>query len=115
MRKGRWLGFGLAVTVGVVLGLVYGWLINPTTYVDTEPASLRADFRADWVLMTATIYGQDGDLAAAQARLQELGGDSPLRRVQEAILASQELGYARQDVDLLAALAQALDSARRAP
>jgi len=107
-RTARWIGFLAVVVVGLALGLVYGWLINPTTYTDTEPSSLRADYRADWVLMTAAIYSQDGDLAAARARLDALGEGKALRHVQEAILASQELGYLRADLDLLAALAGAL-------
>ena len=54
--------------------------------------------------MTAEIYIQDGDLAAATVRLIELGEDDPIHAVQAAILTAQELGYAQPDMQLLASL-----------
>ena len=104
MRSWRILGFGLAIVIGLVIGLLAGWLLFPAADPASTPDKLRADYKADYVLMTAEIYNQDGDLAAATSRLIELGEDDPIHAVQAAILTAQELGYAQPDMQLLASL-----------
>lgn len=107
----RWIGFFLSVALGVAAGLYYGWVLNPTTYVETTPASLRADYKADYVLMTAEIYAADGNLAAAKMRLGFLEGDAPLELVQDALAVGLRAGYADVDLQQLRALAPALAAA----
>ena len=104
MRSWRILGFALAIVIGLVAGLLAGWLLFPSADPMSSPANLRTDYKADYVLMTAEIYHQDGDLAAAGVRLGELGEDDPIHAVQSAILTAQELGYAQPDMQLLASL-----------
>lgn len=96
------------VLLGAVAGMFYGWVVNPIRYVDTAPDSLRQDFKADYVLMTAEIFAREGSLPLAVIRLERLGFSSPLRAVQEAILAGQQLGYPPRDMELLGRLAEAL-------
>ena len=104
MRSWRILGFMLAIAIGLAGSLLAGWLLFPPAAQAAEPGSLRADYKADLVLMAAEIYFQGGDLAAADARLQQLGAQDSLQAVQQAIIAAQELGYGQPDMQLLARL-----------
>ncbi|MHB0988293.1 MAG: hypothetical protein ACYC3P_06470 [Bellilinea sp.] len=104
MRSWRILGFGLAIAIGLAGGLLAGWLLFPTAAQSSAPEDLRSDYKADLVLMTAEIYSQDGNLAAADARLRPLGAKGSLQAVQQAIIAAQELGYEPADMQLLARL-----------
>ncbi len=110
MRSQRIFWFVLSIAAGLAGGLFLGWMVIPRGQAsDTTPATLRADYRTDLVLMTAEIFQQEGDPAAAAARLTEFDSSQPaLRIVQQAILTGQELGYARSDIDTLARLFQAL-------
>lgn len=59
----------LAFGLGLAGGLVYAWAVNPVSYTDTSPASLRADFRADYLTLIALSYDATGDLPRARLRL----------------------------------------------
>jgi len=67
----------LSVALGLGAGLYIGWVVSPVQYVDTDPASLSQAYKDDYVLMIATIYAENGDLAAARARLAALGFADP--------------------------------------
>ena len=66
-----------AWAAGVGIGLYVGWIAAPVQYTDTEPGSLAPAFKDDYVLMVATAYSGDHDLAAAQGQLAALGRLSP--------------------------------------
>lgn len=104
----RFFWFLISILVGAGVGIFYGWVVNPIQYVDTAPPSLRADYKADYVLMVAESYRREQDLAQAIQQLAFLGDDPPLRLVQQAIITSQDLGYSVDDVQQLAALSEAL-------
>lgn len=106
--RGRWLGFIIAIILGIAAGLFIGWGLVPKPYANMAPPSLRADYQTDYVLMVAEIYQDDGNLDAARERLGLLGGDSYLRSVQQAIVNGQSLGYTGADIQALALLAQEL-------
>lgn len=107
---GRWIRFLLAIGVGIGLGLVYGWIINPVTYVETTPDTLRVDYRADYVLMVAEAYANEQDLPAAVRRLALLGGEEPADTVAEAIQFARQQGYNASDLDRMGALDSALQA-----
>jgi hypothetical protein len=109
----RVIYFLLAIAIGVGLGFLYGWVINPPGASNTSPTILRSDYKADSVLMIAEIYKQDQDLTRAQSRLALLG--DPLITSQNALLTAQQLGYAYTDVETMARLVQALQSAGTLP
>lgn len=113
MRYRRVAYFLLAIAVGVGLGFLYGWVINPPGASNTSPATLRSDYKADSVLMIAEIYKQDQNLPGAQASLASLG--DALTVSQNALLTAQQLGYAYADVETMARLVQALQSASTLP
>jgi hypothetical protein len=67
-ERGSWyLLTGLILGLG--FGLLYAWMIAPVRYVNTEPASLRADFKEQYRALIAAAYLSNGDLQRARARL----------------------------------------------
>ncbi len=100
--------FLAGLILGTALGLLYGWVIRPVEYVDTTPDSLRADYRADYVLMVAEAYLGDGDLTLAQMRLAALGPQPPADLVIEAIQYGIDHDFPRADLETLNRLATAL-------
>ncbi len=111
----RWILFFLSVAIGIAAGLYYGWVINPVHYVDTTPDTLRADYKADYVLMTAEAYQKDGDLSAAARRLAVLGDASPQESVSKATLFAAKAGYGQTDLSLMQKLGEALQTWTPAP
>ena len=104
----RWLRFLIVIIIGIALGLLYGWLIDPVDFVDTTPNTLRADYKADYVLMVAEIYSTDRDAEGAVIRLTFLGDPSPVDSVENAMIFAVETGYAAQDLRVLRDLSDAL-------
>ena len=104
----RWLAF---LALGVALGLYGGWVLAPVEYVDTGPDTLQQVYKDDYLLMLATAYAGDGDLAAARGGLSGLG----LTESQTALSATADrlsaAGYPAQDLQRLNALAEALAEA----
>ena len=102
--------FLVALVAGLGLGLVVGWVLSPVQYTDTDPPSLRQDYRDDYVLMIATDYAREDDLVLARARLAGLGFSDPGPAV---ALAGARLALAsapEADLRRLARLAAALQS-----
>ncbi len=110
MRLRRVIWFVFTILIGLGAGLLYGWVFSPARYQNTSPVSLRADYKADYVLMVAETYQSEGDPAAAAERLAALEKTSPVRQVQQAILTGQQVGYSHQDIDRLGQLFQALQN-----
>jgi hypothetical protein len=74
----RLLHLLLALLAGLGLGLVYSWFLSPVTYVDANPALLRADFKDQYRIVIAASYAASQDLARARARLELLGDADPI-------------------------------------
>ena len=66
------LALAVGAVLGLVLGLVYAWLVEPVELYDTTPDLLRSDYRHEWIRLAALGYVTDGDLARAQTRLETL-------------------------------------------
>ncbi len=111
----HWLIPLLAILVGIAGGIFYGWVINPVKLVDTTPASLRADYRTDYVLMVAESYHADQDEMLAQKRLALLGTEPPTDVAQAALQRAQQSGYAASDISLLQELTRALQASQPVP
>jgi hypothetical protein len=108
MRGKRFVWFLIMIAAGITAGLGYAWVINPVQYGDTSPETLRADYRADYVLMVAEIYQMDQNLGEAAQRLSFLGDLSPERIMADGILTALEIGYAPSDLELMKRLASDL-------
>ena len=56
MTSSNWIKIIIALALGAALGVIYGWAIDPIEYTDVTPGILRADYRADYVLMVAESH-----------------------------------------------------------
>lgn len=75
-NRGPWyLITGLIL--GVIIGIAYGWGVQPVEYRDTPPGSMRSDFQDHWRVQIALAYQASQDLPRAQARLALLGSPNP--------------------------------------
>ena len=106
----RWFFFLLTIAFGIVLGLLYGWVVSPVKYVDTTPDTLSRAYKSDYVLMVAEAYKAENDLGAALRRMALLGNRPPEDIVREATLFAESLGYSDVDVNLMRALSAALEA-----
>ena len=75
-RRGSWYLL-TGVVIGLALGLVYAWLISPVAYVDTEPATLRKDYKEIYRDQIAAAYTATGNLPRARLRLALLKDADP--------------------------------------
>ena len=91
MTSSNLIKLAIVAAIGIALGLIYGWVIDPIEYTDVPPNILREDYRADYVLMVAEAYQTELDPETAARRLAVLGGESP------SIIASFTLEYAKQN------------------
>ena len=105
----RWTFFILILMVGIGLGLLYGWVINPVSYQDTTLQDLRIDYKTDFTLMVAEVYHSEGDLEWAMNRLTLLEDPSPLTSVENALKFASQAEYTLPDMFLLRDLHNALE------
>lgn len=108
MSRSDWLSVLIGVVFGVAAGLYYAWAVNPVEYTDTSPASLRRDFKLEYLTLIAAAYNGTGDLERARARLALFPDSGPEDTL--AALAQQRLaqGHPGPEVSALANLASAL-------
>ncbi len=105
-----WVKFLIAVLVGLAAGLTYGWVISPVQYTNTSPNTLRADYKTDYVLMTAEIFHTDQDLTAAARRLGMLGSDPPFEIATRALQYALQSGFSTSDLEFLRDLSVSLQT-----
>lgn len=98
----------LGLALGIALGALYGWVIDPVEYVDTEPSSLSAAHKAEYMRLVAAAYAETGDLERARARLAALGETDAAQSVAALAQQSAAEGRALAEVRGLADLASAL-------
>jgi hypothetical protein len=103
----RWVFFFLAVVVGVLGGLLLGWIVFPSNTTSALPEALRIDYRTDYMLMVAETYQKEGDINQAVLRLQFLGNELPQEMIQQALVFA-EPRYTDADILLLRTLLQSL-------
>jgi hypothetical protein len=106
----RWLSLTITAAIGITLGLIYGWLVDPVEFVDTTPDSLRGDYRAGYVLMVAEAYRSEQDPALAARRLGVLSSRPPGETASEAIRLARESGFSEADLQLMQALTLAMQA-----
>jgi hypothetical protein len=110
MRSDRWLYIILALLAGVAAGLAYGWVIDPVDFYDLTPDTLRADFKADYVLMTAEAYHAEQDPGLAARRLAVFGAQSPVSIASSGLAYARANSFADTDVALMQELVTALQA-----
>jgi hypothetical protein len=110
MSSTKWFKLLLFLAAGIGIGLFYGWVIEPVEFVDTTPETLRADYRADYVLMIAEAYHTEKDAELAARRLAVFGSQPPADIVNQALQTGRETGYAPNDLILLEELFSAMQA-----
>ena len=109
-ERGSWyLLTGLVI--GVVLGLLYAWIISPIEYVDTTPNTLRSDYQDVYRLSIAMAFQTSGDLARAQARLNLMGDEQVALTLAEQAQRHRAAGGTEDEAQALANLAAVLGQA----
>jgi len=113
-NRGNWYLL-TALILGLSLGLLYAWVISPTSEVDTHPAALREDYKDIYRVMIARAFQANNNLPRAEARLTLLNDEAPALE-----LAAQAQRFLADEGDietakLLANLAAAIQSADQLP
>ena len=103
----------VTLALGLAAGLGYAWGVNPVSYTDTSPASLRDDFRADYLTLVASAYDATGDLPRARARLALFAYADPSPLL--AALAQQRLGQGWPEAEARALARLSADLQAQAP
>jgi len=106
----RWQPLIIMALLGIAMGVLYGWLVDPVQYVDATPDSLRADYRADYVLMVAEAYDSEQDAALGARRLALLGSRPPGDIAAESVQRAREFGFAPHDIELMQHLTTAMQA-----
>ena len=94
----RWIQILLVAILGLAAGLFYGWRIAPVEYIDLAPNTLRADYRAEYILMVAEAYKSEKDLDLAARRLALLSSAHPVEIIAENL---DESDYTKIEIELL--------------
>ena len=110
MKSTRWLFILIALIAGIGIGLTYGWVINPVDFFDLTPDTLRADYKADYVLMVAETYHADQDPGLAARRLAIFGSQSPSAIASQGLDFARSNGFADSDIALIQELVTAMQA-----
>ena len=109
-NRSRWVFIILALITGIGIGLAYGWIIDPVDFFDLTPDTLRADYKADYVLMTAEAYRVEQDPGLAARRLAIFGSQSPSAIAADGLAYARASGFADSDIALIQELVTALQA-----
>jgi hypothetical protein len=108
--RSLWVLTLLALLVGIGIGIAYGWYADPVDYFDTTPDTLREDFKADYVLMTAEAYRAEQDPGLAARRLAIFGTKSPSAIAADGLDYGRAHGFSDAEIALMQELVTALQS-----
>ena len=109
-NRSRWIFIVLALVTGIGLGLVYGWVIDPVDFYNLTPDTLRADYKTDYVLMTAEAYRVEQDPGLAARRLAIFGSQSPSSIASDALSYARANKFSDSDVTLIQELVTAMQA-----
>lgn len=100
--------------LGIGLGLIFGWLVWPVNYYDTDVYDLRPDYQDDFVVMVGALYALDGNLETSRQSLAFLSNPDVPRSAEDIVVETAERYIAQgadpTDIDYLVGLAEALES-----
>lgn len=105
-----WVIIILALLAGVGIGITYGWYVDRVDYFDTTPDTLRADFRADYVLMAAEAYQVEQDPGLAARRLAMFGTKSSSAIAAEGLAYARSNGFSASEIVIMQELVTALQA-----
>ncbi|MBN1265682.1 MAG: hypothetical protein JXA25_09330 [Anaerolineales bacterium] len=105
----------ISILIGVAIGLLYGWVINPIQSASCTPDTFRSNYQTDYILMTAESFAGDQDLTLARDRLALLSPRDPANSVQSALNYAHDNRFPEEDLELLERLLNALTSQNTKP
>lgn len=112
-KRGGWYLL-TGVVIGVILGLLVAWFINPVVYENTHPASLQEDHKNTYRSTIAQVFAATGNLPRATLRLALLQDADPVFTL--GAQAQRKLAEGNtQEAHALALLASALQENQQAP
>ena len=83
---------------------------NSIEYYNLTPDTLRADYKTDYVLMTAEAYRFEQDPGTAARRLAIFGSQSPSSIASEALDYARANGFPDSDIALIQDLVTAMQA-----
>ncbi len=110
MTSSNWIKIIIVAAIGIALGVVYGWVIDPIEYTDVTPNILREDYRVDYVLMVAEAYQNDRDAETAARRLAIFGSESPAQIVTASLDFASKNGFTQNEMINLQGLLTAMQT-----
>lgn len=110
MRSNRWIFIVIALLAGIGAGLAYGWVVDPVDYFDLTPDTLRADYKADYVLMVAEAFHSHRDPGVAARQLAVFGSQSPTAIAAQGLDFARANGFDATDITLIQELVTALQA-----
>ena len=96
------------LVIGVVIGLLYAWTVQPVQYTNTTPASLRPNFKDQYRSLIALAYLTNSDMVRAKARLELLKDEDAYRALAEQAQRTLAEGGFLQEARALGLLAASL-------
>jgi hypothetical protein len=66
---------GVGLLLGLVLGILYAWVIDPVEWENAAVQHLREDLQRDYLAMSVQTFAQTGNVQEAQRRWAEMGDD----------------------------------------
>jgi hypothetical protein len=98
----------IAAVIGIALGIVYGWVIDPVEFTNLTPSLLREDYRADYVLMVAEAYHGEINADVAARRLAVVSSEAPAVIVTNTLDYAHLNGFTPSEISLLQELLSAM-------
>ena len=108
--RSLWIFIVLALLAGIGIGIAYGWYVDPVDYFDTTPDTLRADYKADYVLMTAEAYQAERDPGLAARRLAIFGTKSSSAIAADGLAYARSHGFSDAEIAIMQELVTALQA-----
>ena len=68
----------LAGVGGILLGLIWGWVIQPVEWKNAPPSLLNVGYQEQYLRMAIDSFNVNGDTQLAIQRYQELGSAGPV-------------------------------------
>jgi hypothetical protein len=93
------------VMIGLAAGVLWGWYVAPVRYTDTQPDSLREDYKDEYRTLIALAYAYNGDLGRARSRLALLGDPNPAESLAGLAQRANAQGRPPHEVQALSQLA----------